>query len=54
MDELIENTQKIMENDSLREEMGNNGFRYVNREHSINKIIPKYENAFETIIRKLK
>lgn len=52
--ELIENTQKMIKNNSLREEMGINGFNYVSREHSINKIMSEYENAFKTLIKKFR
>lgn len=52
MDNLVENTCKLMKNKKLREEMGVNGFNYVNMEHNAEKIISRYEIAFKSLINK--
>lgn len=48
--ELKESTQKLMEDDDLREKMGVNCFNYVDKEHNLQKIVNEYENLFQNLI----
>lgn len=49
-EEMVDNTIKLLENEDLRVKMGDNGRKYVLKEHSCNKIINNYENLFEKLI----
>jgi len=44
---LIEDLNNIIKNKKLREELGKNGREYVQQNHSIRKIMGKYENCFQ-------
>ena len=48
-DQLIEDVNTLLNNEALREEMGVNGRKYVEREHDIKKIIEKYIELFNSI-----
>ena len=50
--ELLNNTVKIIENDNLREIMGNNGLNYVKREHNSPKIAEDYERLIDDLTNK--
>ena len=45
-DQLVEDVKILLNNEALREEMGVNGRRYVEREHDVTKIISKYIEIF--------
>ena len=48
-EQLIEDVKTLLKNKALREEMGMNGRKYVEREHDIAKIIGKYIELFKFI-----
>lgn len=47
-EELVKNTENLLNDKSLREKMGFNGRKYVLEEHNITKIINEYERLFKT------
>ena len=51
-DNMIENIKVLMENRSLREEMGNNGRKYIENYHNIKNVVNKYENVINNLLKK--
>lgn len=49
-DNLVKDTLILLDNDSLRMEMGNNGRQYIIANHSAEKIIDMYEKMFESLL----
>lgn len=49
---LIRDTLILLENDSLRMEMGNNGRRYILANHSADEIVGNYEDIFKSLLSK--
>ena len=45
-EELVKNTKKLMVDENLRKELGENGRKYVKNEHGVSKILDDYENLF--------
>ena len=50
-DQLVEDVKTLLKDEALREEMGVNGRKYVEREHDITKNIREYINVFEYVMR---
>ena len=50
-DQLIEDVKTLLKNEALREDMGVNGRKYVEREHDITKNIREYIEVFEYAMR---
>lgn len=48
-EQLVEDVKTLLKDEALREEMGVNGRKYVEREHDINNIIKNYINVFEAL-----
>ncbi len=48
-DQLIEDVKTLLNNAALREEMGMNGRKYVEREHDLTNIIGRYIEMFEQV-----
>jgi glycosyltransferase involved in cell wall biosynthesis len=46
LEQLIEDTRILLANQELREEMGENGRRYIEREHDIANVVDKYIEVF--------
>lgn len=46
LEQLVEDTKILLANQVLREEMGENGRRYVEREHDIADVVGKYMEVF--------
>lgn len=49
-DQLIEDVKTLLKDEALREEMGVNGRKYVEREHDITKNIREYIEVFERVL----
>jgi len=47
---LINNTYKLLKDKNLRERMGNNARKYIEKEHDTNQIIDQYEKTFHEIL----
>ena len=47
--QLVEDVKTLLKDEKIREEMGVNGRKYVEREHDIKKIIEKYIELFNSI-----
>ena len=45
-EQLVQDTETLLENEHLRKEMGENGRQYVEREHDINRIVERYLEVF--------
>ncbi len=45
-EQMVEDVKTLLKDEKLREEMGNNGRKYVEREHDITKIIREYIHVF--------
>jgi glycosyltransferase involved in cell wall biosynthesis len=52
-EELREYLEKLLSDDNLREKIGRNARRVVEREYAFSKIADKYEELFYTLIKKL-
>ena len=50
-DQLVEDVKTLLKNEALREEMGVNGRKYVEREHDITKLVGKHIEVFEHVSR---
>lgn len=50
--QLVSDVKKLLKEDGLRKKMGNNGRKYVEKEHTIQKTARRYINIFEEIMRK--
>jgi len=50
--QLVSDVNTLLEDKPLREEMGNNGRKYVEREHSIHEVAKKYVSIFKEIMQK--
>ncbi|MCK4454548.1 glycosyltransferase family 4 protein [Candidatus Parcubacteria bacterium] len=48
-EQMVENVKLLLKDEKLREEMGMNGRRYVEREHDIKKIVKKIIKIFEDV-----
>lgn len=48
-EKMIEDVKLLLKDEKLREEMGINGRKYVEREHDINKIVEEYIKVFEAL-----
>jgi glycosyltransferase involved in cell wall biosynthesis len=48
--EMVENVRKLFETEHLRVEMGNNGRKYVLKEHNFKKVVDTYEKLFERLV----
>ena len=51
-DKMLENIKVLMENKILREEMGNNGRKYIENYHDIKNVVNKYENVINNLLKK--
>ena len=51
-EQMVEDVKSLVENEQLRKEMGENGRQYVESEHDITKIIEKYIEVFDHILRR--
>ena len=49
--QVVEDVKSLLKNEALREEMGVNGRKYVEKEHDITKVIKKYIKLFEYVRR---
>jgi len=49
-EELIKNVTELMENHTLRQEMGIRAREYALREHSVDKMVGEYEELFQQIV----
>jgi len=47
---LVENIKTLMENDNLRQQMGENGLNYIKKYHTPSKIMDDYEGLFEQVL----
>ncbi|MCK4733979.1 MAG: glycosyltransferase, partial [Methanophagales archaeon] len=50
-EQMVEEVKTLLNNEALREEMGVNGRKYVEREHDITKNIREYIEVFEYAMR---
>jgi glycosyltransferase involved in cell wall biosynthesis len=50
-DQLIEDVKILLKDEKLREEMGVNGRKYVEREHDLTHIVGEYIKLFDRILR---
>jgi len=48
--QMVEDVKLLLEDEELREEMGVNGRKYVEREHDLKKIVEKYIKLFKTMM----
>ncbi len=48
--QLIEDVRKLLQNDELRNRLGQNGRKYVEKEHSVSMICKRYEQVFDNLI----
>lgn len=48
-EQMVEDVKTLLKDETLREERGMNGRKYVEREHDIKKIVKKYIRLFEEI-----
>lgn len=49
-EQMVDDVKMLLEDEKLREEMGINGRRYVEKEHDIKKIVSEYVELFRGII----
>lgn len=49
-EQMVEDVKLLLKDEKLREEMGENGRRYVEKEHDIKKILKHYTNLFEKLL----
>jgi glycosyltransferase involved in cell wall biosynthesis len=49
--QLVEDVKTLLKNEKLRDEMGVNGRKYVEREHDTTHIIIEYVKLFDRILR---
>ncbi len=47
---LKQNTIKLLQDEKLRKQMGNNGRKYVLREHDLHRITDEYQKLFESLM----
>jgi glycosyltransferase involved in cell wall biosynthesis len=47
---LVKDMYRLLDNKDLRRNMGMNGRKYVESEHSVSKIVDEYEKLFETLL----
>ena len=45
---MVEDIGTLLRDETLREEMGMNAGRYVEKEHNMKRIVENYINVFET------
>ena len=50
--QLVSDVNKLLRDEGLRKKMGNNGRKYVEKEHNLQKITRKYIKIFEEMMRK--
>lgn len=50
--DLLKNTYMLLKNDKLREKMGIQGRKYVEKEHNVNRIVDEYEKLFNEIMNR--
>lgn len=48
-EQMVEDVKSLLKDEELREEMGMNGRRYVEREHDIEKIVKEYVELFKQL-----
>ena len=48
-EQMVEDVKLLLEDEKLREEMGKNGRKYVEREHDIKKIVEEYTKLLEAL-----
>jgi hypothetical protein len=46
---MVEDVKLLLDDKMLREEMGMNGRKYVEREHDLGKILTDYEKLFHKL-----
>lgn len=47
---MVDKVKNLIESDDLRIKMGNNGKKYVLKEHNFNKVVEAYEKVFKKLI----
>ena len=50
-DQMVKDVQSLVHNESLQKEIAERGRRYVEQTHDITKIVPKYIELFEQLLR---
>lgn len=48
-EQMVKDVKTLLKDEKLREEMGNNGRKYIEREHDIKKVVEKYIGIFEEV-----
>jgi glycosyltransferase involved in cell wall biosynthesis len=48
-EQLVHDVMSLIQNDSVRNEMGKNGWKYINTEHNVDKIVDEYIIAFNAV-----
>lgn len=49
-DQLVKDTRTLLQNPSLRKELGENGRRYVEKEHNISNVVDSYIEIFNKLL----
>ena len=49
IEKMISDVEELMSNDELRDWLGENGKKYVNKYHNSDKIVNEYCRLFETL-----
>jgi glycosyltransferase involved in cell wall biosynthesis len=49
--QMVQDVKRLLEDEKLREELGQNGRRYVEREHNIEAIADKYVKILQHVSR---
>ena len=52
--QLTEDVRTLLKDKQLREEMGRNGRKYVEKEHDITKVVPRYLEVFNRLLKNTK
>lgn len=52
--QLTEDVRTLLKDEQLREEMGRNGRQYVEKEHDITKVVPRYLEVFNRLLENTK